>query len=868
MDLFGECLPYVWEILHLIPSSLRRFFASSVPIEFLLIVLLAFAPLAYGAVDAWSELVVLSLVAAMTLCLALRLVADRFERIRWSWSYLPIVLFLALAVFQFLPLPAAWLAAISPQTAATRASLVGDLPGAAEALSFASLSLYPHATKHDLRLVFATAAVFFIVRSVYHRPEQVRRLLVGVAVIGGGIALLAFVQDLSGTDKIYGRVPIAKPANSGPFVNHSHYSQFMNLCIGAAFGLLLMKLHDLFPAGSDRRVADIWHRLHEPKARVLWWLAAMITLGAATIFLSLSRTGSLCLLVAGGLTALALASLRTLRGRSGVLLLVGIGVLVFLLYAGFDAVYDRLGTLADLPDRYADRWQILQDVAVIWSQFPLFGTGLGTHEVVYPMFESATLNTLASHAENEYAQVLEETGVAGLILLALFAAMIWFYYIRTVRGRPVPIQLTAFGLGYGLLAVMIHSFTDFGQHLPANAMLTAVLCGLLVNLAQAKESKSGRVDGTGTLHSSSFQGRGAGGQRIRVPRRLRTSVLFALALCALWVPVLLSANNAWAAERHWAHALAAESRVRAADWLASNDEYAELIGEAAAACDLQPDNVEYRLWLNYYRWRSISRDHDEEAGYIRLSPQALSWTRRIVSQLHAASFSGATYGPLHSFAGQLERFVLDNPAGAEGIRRGFHLSPNDPLACYLAGYLKAEEGDFEAAVVRFRRAIELDGSTFKDIVSFCLQLQRPDLAVDLAGDNEWRLLQLAPRLSDAEDHGDLSVEARAKVIALLKDRCQGDDATPSVLAAAARLCRRDGDHEIALAYYRRALGGDYGQVGWRLAYARTLAEQGQIDQAIHEARICLRLRPQLEAARRFISDLSVPRAENGIIGTQ
>ena len=72
-----------------------------------------------------------------------------------------------------------------------------------------------------------------------------------------------------------------------------------------------------------------------------------------------------------------------------------------------------------IADRYADRWQILQDVAVIWSQFPLFGTGLGTHEVVYPMFESATLNTLASHAENEYAQVLEETGIAGLILLAL-----------------------------------------------------------------------------------------------------------------------------------------------------------------------------------------------------------------------------------------------------------------------------------------------------------------------------------------------------------------------------------------------------------------------------------------------------------------
>ena len=843
-------------------SSLRRLFASSLPTELLLFALLAFAPLAYGAVDAWSEFVVLALAASMTLCLALRIGLDRSERIHCSWSYLPILLFLGLTVFQILPLPTAWLAVISPQTTATRDSLVGDLPGATEALRLASLSLYAHATKHDLRLVFATATVFFVVCSVYHRPEQVRRLLVGITMIGAGIALLAFAQDLSGTDQIYGRVPIGKPATAGPFVNHSHYSQFMNLCIGVAFGLLLLKLHDLFPAGSARRAADIWQPLRDSKAHVVWCLAAMMTLGAATIFLSLSRTGVICLIVAGGLTAIILGSQRTLRRYSWVLMLVSIGALAFLFYAGFDAVYDRLATLADLPDRYADRWQMLQDIGVIWSQFPLFGTGLGTHEVVYPMFDSATTNAVASHAENEYAQILEETGIAGLILLVMFAAIIWIHYTRAIRGRPSPIQLTAFGLGYGLFAVTIHSFTDFGQHLPANAMLTAVICGLLVNLSQAQAAKSRSVDDTGNIHSSPLHKGEAGEESVQPPRRLRASALFASALCALWVPVLISANTAWTAERHWNRALAAESRVRAADWLASNNEYVELIGEATAACDLQPDNVEYRLWLNYYRWRSISRYHDEETGQLHLSDQALSSTRRIVSQLHAASFSGPTYGPLHSLAGQLDRFVLEDPAGAAGIRRGFDITPNDPLACYLAGYLEAEEGDFEAAAVRFRRAIELDDWTFNEIVSFCFQLQRPDLAVDLAGNKEWRLFHIASVLSDTENNGGLYAEAHAKIIAFLKDRCRKDDTTPSILAETARICRRNGDHESAIAYYRRALGGDYGQVGWRLAYARTLADEGQPDQAMHEAKICLRLRPQLEAARQLIGELSVERVEH------
>ena len=88
------------------------------------------------------------------------------------------------------------------------------------------------------------------------------------------------------------------------------------------------------------------------------------------------------------------------------------------------------------------------------------------------------------------------------------------------------------------------------------------------------------------------------------------------------------------------------------------------------------------------------------------------------------------------------------------------------------------------------------------------------------------------------------------------------------MAETARICRRNGDHESAIAYYRRALGGDYGQVDWRLAYARTLADEGQPDQAMHEAKICLRLRPQLEAARQLIGELSVQRVEHQIIDNQ
>jgi tetratricopeptide (TPR) repeat protein len=73
----------------------------------------------------------------------------------------------------------------------------------------------------------------------------------------------------------------------------------------------------------------------------------------------------------------------------------------------------------------------------------------------------------------------------------------------------------------------------------------------------------------------------------------------------------------------------------------------------------------------------------------------------------------------------------------------------------------------------------------------------------------------------------------------------------------AQISRERGDHLAAIEYYRRALAQDYGQVQTRLSYARTLAAAGEIDQAMHEARICLRLRPQMKSALKLIADLSV-----------
>jgi len=656
-------------------------------IEWLLISLLAFMPLAFGAVEAWSEEVVVILAAAISICFLLKLVIEKDTPLVWSWAYVPVALFILVAVIQLVPLPTYLVSAISPNTAATKRELLGDLPNSGALFESMTLSFYPNATRHDLRLVLAVVAVFFVTANVYRRPDQIKRLIGAVAIIGGSIAALALAQNVLGNGKIYWTVPTGSgQAYSGPFICHSHYGQFMNLSIGAALALIMVKLNETF-TGKKITPSAVAEYLGSPQARSIWLLTAMIILGTATVFVSLTRGGMVSMLIAAGFTTLVLSSRRSLRGRGWIMVLMAFGALVGVLFMGFDAVYDRLATLRQLDQAESGRWQIVKDIATAWTKFPLLGTGLGTHEVVYPMFDRATTSALASHAENEYAQAAEETGIVGVILLLALWVGVWISYVRNVTAGSVPIRSVTYGLGFGLVAIMVHSFSDFGQHLPANASLTAVSCGLLVGMA-----------GMGKKANPSTRVATASGVSVS----LRGTALLCASVVFAWA--LFGANSARLAEAHWKKALAVEQRLSARDWQGSNEEYVDLIRHAASAADYEPANVKYRHWLNVYRWESISRITDPNTGELTIPEQSMEFVRRIVDELNNARLVCPTYGATHCVAGQLERYILGRPEGEERIRKGFQLAPSDPTACFVAGLLDAEQGETEAAFAKLSRA--------------------------------------------------------------------------------------------------------------------------------------------------------------------
>jgi tetratricopeptide (TPR) repeat protein len=818
-------------------------------LHYLLVGLLAFMPLAFGAVEAWSEQVVVVGSMLIGLCFCVKLIHDRSSPRLRLWALAPVAAFLLLAVVQIVPLPVAVLRLISPNTVSLRNELLGG-----SAAGFAPLTLYRQATAHDLRLLICLCVVFVVALNLYRDVDRIRRLLTALAILGGGLALLALAQDLSGADEIYWSVKGALPkATAGTFILYSHYSQFMTLSIGAALALLLLRIEEVLDAGRSGQasVPEIVERLGDRRMRPAWLLAVSIVIGVTTIFLSLSRGGMIALLLSLVLTAAAISLGGRLRGQVWILVVLAIGAFSFLLYAGFDAVYLRLATLQHLPARYEDRRQILKDVGQAWMKFPVAGAGLGTHDVVFPMFDRSTIPAQAVYAENEYAQVLEETGALGLLIVCSFIAAVAWNYFRALGSRRPGLRPVAIGLGFGLLGILIHSWSDFGQHLPANAFLTAVLCALIVNVGQAARRPRHQQH----VHAPAVNGSSQ-----------RSGWIAATVVVALSAWTLPAAHAAREGESAWNRAQLLASEREASGWQGNDQDYAKLILAAQAAGDAQPGSAQYRYWLNVYRWRSIARDVDPQTGGVVVYAHTLEYVSHIVDELHAVERLCPTFGPAYSLEGQLELFVLNEPSGAEQIRQGYRLNSCDPNACFTAGWLDAHEGKWDESLEKFRRAQALGTSVSETAAVYVREVGRPDLALALIGDDadaRSRVLDLLQQTAgDEAVAAPLRQAVQRQRRADLEAESTRDDAAPDSLASLAGLYRQEGNFHKAASLYRRALASQFAQADWRLALAESLLKMGQRQQALEEARICLRVRPEMENAQKLVGELDAgtPRA--------
>lgn len=797
----------------------------------LIAVLLFFETIAYGAVEAWSELTALLISGLIIVVLLLRHVLDQGSRGPATWLWAPLGLFAGLAVLQAVPLPADWAAWLSPGTLYRKQEFLG-----LGELETSSLSYYPRETWRLLRMMLVGGALFASAITLGREPGGVRRLLTLVFLVGCGEAVFAVAQIVAQADWAYeaaGRAP--RPiVTAGTFLNYSNFSQFVNLSIGAGLGLLLVRTERRRrTTGKPASWDDFW--------RTEGWIVAGLAACSLSIFTSMSRNGVLSMMVAGGCFLVLLQRRRSSSAQAWALVAVPVVVFVGLCIVGFDLVYDRLGSLSE--SRYfIDRWQLTLDTLRAWQDHPYLGIGLNAHEYVFTAYDTTGGLAIAQTADNDYAQLLEETGVVGVSFVAAALLLVAWMIRSLTRSRASSTSMAAFGIAYALVAVAVHSWSDFGQRIPAVFSLTSILVGVLV--AAVSRAIADRGSGYGDSGSS---------RRIR---RAQGAIAAAL-LLPLWGVALAVGYIASQAEESWAEAYYQEQVIAEKDWLASIDEYRFLLASAESAAALDSNNVRYAYRLNLYRWQAMlwagGASDPPDTG----APEFIKVTSAVVDALSRTRELCPTFGPPYTLEGQLRYFVLrDTAEGRRQIILAAELAPQDPTSLYNAGLLHAQEQNIELAYPLFVRLIELQESYFSEVAEqLVVTLRSPESAEQLCGDSPKRLEALA-RLYE-EQGGQLSARAdglRQLAMTELQSRVDAGEATSQELARVAEAAREQGDADRAIQLLRKALAEDYSNIPLRLRLATWLSESGQHDQALHQAQICRRLKPGDKLAKQLVEE--------------
>lgn len=450
-----------------------------------IISLLIFTPLAFGTVQPWS--IALMEIMAFTIYFlhllnitlqsrpssALRPPSSAFNR--HLPSVLCLLLFL-LVLFQMAPLPEALLKALSPSTLAIYRDFANAPAG-----SLHPLSLNPDATCQELIRLLSYAAIFFVIIGHYRTKDQVKSLVKTILFMGAFLVVFAIIQKISWNGRVFWLFPVDEAVRSasriwGPFINRDHFAGYLEMVIPLGMGLLLYRaprITALPDAPFSLKMARFMASETITQYTLLFLLVLILS---AALFATFSRGG----ILAFGFSSLFFAWItrkrRSLKQKTGLLALLAAVILVAIVLASWEKLEERF---ADLEQDHISRLAVWTDSTAIVRDYPLLGTGLGTFKNAYMRYQTTMPRLLFEHAHNDYMELLTDTGSIGF-LLAAGMAMVFFRstFKRWRQKRGMFGKCIGAGGLASFVAISTHSFVDFNLHIPANALLFAVISAI------------------------------------------------------------------------------------------------------------------------------------------------------------------------------------------------------------------------------------------------------------------------------------------------------------------------------------------------------------------------------------------------------
>src|SRR5215467_6864397 len=390
----------------------------------------------------------------------------------------PFVL-IALVLFQIIPLPV-------PFAHVFRISGL-DFPGR----SSLTISAAPYQTMSQLLALVTYLTAFYLVLLVCADHRTRKRLILALLAIGVFEAFYGLIQYLAGWQHIFFYVKkFYLDDATGTYINRNHFAGLLEMILPFAVVFALQHVWALRQTIRPEHAAGKLLSSTEFPILLLWFFIAAVLFAA--LVSSHSRMGIFSGLVSV-IVVLTLAGTSNFHVRAclavGALLLVSmVGLAV---WVGSIPAITRFETLNDQYTHPGqDRLSIWRDTMHLIRLHPLLGSGFGSFATVYPSVQTAFLNSVVDHAHCDYLEVVAELGLPGGILV--FGSIFWVFgrtlrYCR--RGSSDNDTAVSFACLGSIVAILLHSLADFNLHIPANALIFAMILALAWSSADQAQTQ-------------------------------------------------------------------------------------------------------------------------------------------------------------------------------------------------------------------------------------------------------------------------------------------------------------------------------------------------------------------------------------------
>lgn len=316
------------------------------------------------------------------------------------------------------------------------------------------------------------AVVFLAAVNNFHRQEFVQAIVWTLLGLATAISLYGLYQFATNAPTVWHFI---KPATyvhrgSGTFINPNHLAGFLEMILPLGLAMVL--------TGRLSHVARI----------ILAYACALLLVG---IGISLSRGGW----IATSLTLICFFVAILIHSRSrwiiiSVLLCLFVGMAFYLGSSiQFQNRFQKTFASGKFGDSRIDYWK---PAVQMWKENPWTGVGPAHFDVRFPKYRPKEVQARPQYVHNDYLNLLADWGVLGAIMVVAF--VVTFYvgalqaakYLRrkTDSGEGKSNRAAiVFGGGFGLLALLLHSVTDFNMQIPGTVIcLLTILAVVMTQL--------------------------------------------------------------------------------------------------------------------------------------------------------------------------------------------------------------------------------------------------------------------------------------------------------------------------------------------------------------------------------------------------